>query len=189
MTSSEVIDETAGEGWVGKSLLRREDAALLMGAGRYADDAPIAVGTLHAAIVRSPEAHATIKSIDTSSGPRLPGVRKVITGEEVRALTKPFLVVLKQPIDQWGLAVERVRYVGEAVALVLADDRYLAEDAAELVDVEYERLEAGYRSAEGGAGRCHPASPPSGLQRAFLPRLSPTAIRMPNSRQLNTRSS
>ncbi len=141
MTSSEVIDETVSEGWVGKSLLRREDAALLMGAGRYADDAPIAVGTLHAAIVRSPEAHATIKSIDASRALALQGVRKVITGEEVRALTTPFLVVLKQPIDQWGLAVERVRYVGEAVALVLADDRYLAEDAAELVDVEYERLE------------------------------------------------
>ena len=64
-----------------------------MGAGRYADDAPIAIGTLHAAIVRSPEAHATIKNIDASRALALPGVRKVITGEEVRALTKPFLVV------------------------------------------------------------------------------------------------
>lgn len=141
MTSSETLDETVGDGWVGKSLHRREDAALLMGAGRYADDAPVSVGTLHAAIVRSPEAHAIIKNIDTSKALAIPGVRKVLTGEEVRALTNPFLVVLKQPIDQWGLAVERVRYVGEAVALVLADNRYVAEDAVELVDVEYERLE------------------------------------------------
>lgn len=140
MSSSEVLDEKPEGSWVGKSLLRREDAALLMGAGRYADDAPIAVGTLHAAIVRSPEAHAEIKSIDVSKALELPGVRRVITGDEVRELTKPFLVVLKQPIDQWSLAVDRVRYVGEAVALVLADDRYIAEDAADLVEVEYERL-------------------------------------------------
>ena len=111
-----------------------------MGAGRYADDAPVAVGTLHAAIVRSPEAHAEIKSIDASRALAVPGVRRVITGDEIRELTKPFLVVLKQPIDQWSLAVDRVRYAGEAVALVLADDRYIAEDAADLVDVEYERL-------------------------------------------------
>ncbi|MEM7428904.1 MAG: xanthine dehydrogenase family protein molybdopterin-binding subunit, partial [Pseudomonadota bacterium] len=142
MADSNVLESEAGDGWVGKSLLRREDAALLMGAGRYADDAPVAVGTLYAAIVRSPEAHAEIRSIDASKAMALPGVRRVLTGEEIRELTRPFLVVLKQPIDQWSLAVDRVRYVGEAVALVLADDRYIAEDGADLVDVEYERLPA-----------------------------------------------
>jgi 2-furoyl-CoA dehydrogenase large subunit len=66
----------------------------------------------------------------------------VITGEDVRKLSDPFLIALKAPVDQWSLAVERVRYVGEAVALVVADTRYLAEDAADLVRVDYEPLPA-----------------------------------------------
>jgi len=128
------------EGWVGRRLERREDAALLMGAGRYADDLPVSVGTLHAALVRSPIAHGVIKSIDTAKALAQPGVHRVITGEEIRAISDPFLIVLKQPIPQWSLAVERVRYAGEPVALVLADDRYAAEDGADLVDVAYEPL-------------------------------------------------
>ncbi|MCC0016522.1 MAG: molybdopterin-dependent oxidoreductase [Rhodobiaceae bacterium] len=113
-----------------------------MGAGRYADDMPVAAGTLHGAVVRSPHAHAMIRSIDTSKALALPGVHAVLTGEDVRALSDPFLVVLKQPIDQWALAVERVRHVGEAVALVVADDRYIAEDGADLIEVDYEPLPA-----------------------------------------------
>ena len=61
------------------------------------------------------------------------GVWAVITGEEVRKLSDPFLAAVKTPIQQWALAVERVRYVGEPVALVVAESRYIAEDAAELV--------------------------------------------------------
>src|SRR6202011_3191106 len=72
----------------------------------------------------------------------LPGVAAVISGEEVRALTDPFLIALKAPIHQWSLAVERVRYVGEPVALVVAESRYVAEDAAELVTIDYAPLEA-----------------------------------------------
>ncbi|MFN0263709.1 xanthine dehydrogenase family protein molybdopterin-binding subunit [Tepidamorphus sp. 3E244] len=111
-----------------------------MGAGRYADDVAAPVGTLHAAIVRSPHAHAKITSMDVSRAEALPGVHKVLTGEDIRAISDPFLIVLKKPIDQWALAVERVRYVGEAVAVVIADDRYLAEDGCDLVDVVYEPL-------------------------------------------------
>ena len=66
----------------------------------------------------------------------------VITGEDVRKLSDPFLVALKTPVHQWSLAVGRVRYVGEPVALVVAESRYLAEDAAELVQIEYAPLEA-----------------------------------------------
>ena len=72
----------------------------------------------------------------------MPGVAAVITGEDVRRLTDPFLIALKQPVPQWALAVQRVRYVGEPVALVVAKSRYLAEDAAALVRVDYEPLEA-----------------------------------------------
>src|SRR5690606_3663621 len=87
-------------------------------------------------------AHARIVRIDATRALAVPGVHRVITGAEIQAISDPFLIVLKEPIDQWSLAVDRVRYVGEAVAIVLADDRYTAEDGAELVEVEYERLSA-----------------------------------------------
>ena len=70
------------------------------------------------------------------------GVWAVITGEDVRKLSDPFLGAVKTPVQQWSLAVERVRYVGEPVALVVAESRYIAEDAAELVAIEYEPLDA-----------------------------------------------
>jgi 2-furoyl-CoA dehydrogenase large subunit len=127
---------------LGASIRRKEDPALLSGRGRYADDMPVPTGTLHAHVVRSPHAHATIVSIDASVALAQEGVWAVITGEDVRKLSDPFLIALKAPVDQWSLAVERVRYVGEGVALVVADTRYLAEDAADLVQIEYEPLEA-----------------------------------------------
>jgi len=129
------------DGYVGKPMRRKEDAALLMGAGRYADDMARPVGTLHAAIVRSPVAHALIKKIDTAKALELPGVHLVLTGADIKEKSDPFLTVLKKPrIQQWSLAVDRVRYCGEAVALVVADDRYVAEDGADLVEVEYDQL-------------------------------------------------
>ena len=66
----------------------------------------------------------------------------MLTGEEVRKLSDPFLAPVKTPVRQWALAVERVRYVGEPVALVVAESRYIAEDAAELVEIDYEPLAA-----------------------------------------------
>src|SRR5215467_8814661 len=127
---------------LGIPLVRKEDPDLLSGRGRYADDLPISNGTLHAHVVRSPHAHAKILRIDPAAALALPGVVAVISGEDVRKLTDPFLIALKQPAHQWSLAVEQVRYVGEAVALVVAESRYVAEDAAELVEVDYEQVVA-----------------------------------------------
>ena len=124
------------------SVVRKEDPALLSGRGRYADDLPVSAGTLHAHVIRSPHPHADIVSIDAAEALAKDGVWAVITGDDVRKLSDPFLVALKSPVHQWSLAVERVRYVGEPVALVVAESRYLAEDAAELVQIEYAALEA-----------------------------------------------
>jgi 2-furoyl-CoA dehydrogenase large subunit len=127
---------------VGVPLIRKEDPALLTGRGRYGDDLPVPHGTLHAHVVRSPHAHARILNVNAAAALTMPGVAAVISGEDLRKLTDPFLIALKQPIPQWALAVQRVRYVGEPVALVVAKGRYLAEDAAALVRVDYEPLEA-----------------------------------------------
>src|SRR5690349_22440125 len=127
---------------LGKPVRRKEDPALLSGRGRYADDLPVPVGTLHAHVIRSPHAHADIVRIDAGKARAHDGVWAVITGEDVRKLSDPFLAPVKTPVQQWSLAVERVRYVGEPVALVVAESRYVAEDAAELVEVEYAPLPA-----------------------------------------------
>ncbi len=127
---------------LGASILRKEDPALLSGRGRYADDLPVPTGTLHAHVIRSPHAHAKIVGVDAAAALAQDGIWAVITGEDVRELSDPFLIALKASVNQWSLAVERVRYVGEPVALVVAESRYLAEDAAELVSIDYEPLEA-----------------------------------------------
>jgi 2-furoyl-CoA dehydrogenase large subunit len=129
-------------GELGKSMLRKEDPALLSGRGRYADDLPVPADTLHAHVIRSPHAHAEISGIDASKALAHDGVWAVISGEDVRKLSDPFLAAIKVPIQQWSLAVECVRYVGEPVALVVAENRYIAEDAAELVAIDYRPLEA-----------------------------------------------
>ena len=125
-----------------EKILRKEDASLLSGRGRYADDLPIPVGTLHAHVIRSPHAHAEIVRIDGRQALAHEGVWAVISGEDVRKLSDPFLAAVKTPVQQWALAVERARYVGEPVALVVAESRYIAEDAAELVEIEYAPREA-----------------------------------------------
>ena len=127
---------------LGKPVVRKEDPALLSGRGRYADDLPVPAGTLHAHVVRSPHPHADIVRIDAAAALAMDGVWAVITGDDVKKISDPFLVALKSPVHQWSLAVGRVRYVGEPVALVVAENRYLAEDAAERVTVEYAPLPA-----------------------------------------------
>jgi 2-furoyl-CoA dehydrogenase large subunit len=127
---------------VGRALERFEDAALLVGRGRYADDLPAPVATLQAAILRSPHAHAEIAGIDASAALAMTGVAAVVTGADVRRWTRPFVVGVKQPMEHWCLAMERVRFVGEPVAVVLAADRYLAEDALERIRVDYRKLPA-----------------------------------------------
>ncbi len=116
---------------------RVEDAALLSGRGRYIDDLGTKSGTLHAAFLRSPHAHADIDGIDTTAALASPGVAAVITGRDLLDITAGLLPALRVSVDARAIAVDRVRYVGEPVAIVVASDRYLAEDGADLVAVRY----------------------------------------------------
>lgn len=126
--------------WCGQSVERVEDAALLTGRGRFIDDLGVKAGTLHAAILRSPHAHARIAAIRVQAARMLPGVAAVLTGAEVTELSASLVVGVKAPIECWPIAVDRVRYVGEPVAVVVASSRYVAEDALDLIEVDYETL-------------------------------------------------
>lgn len=128
--------------WTGQSVERVEDAALLTGRGRFIDDLGVKPGTLHAAILRSPHAHADILSIETKAAAALPGVAAIVTGRDLARLTTPMLAGLKIAAENWPMAVERVRYVGEPVAIAIAENRYLAEDALDAIEVEYGPLKA-----------------------------------------------
>lgn len=125
--------------WIGKDVPRLEDPKLLAGRAAYVDDVQLP-GMLHAAVLRSPHAHARILRIDTTRARALPGVHGVVTGEDARQLSNPLPAFCAEPVVQYALAVEKVRYAGEAVAAVAAVDRYTAEDALALIDVQYEPL-------------------------------------------------
>jgi 2-furoyl-CoA dehydrogenase large subunit len=137
-----IAESNAARPWVGQSIARVEDAALLTGRGRFIDDLGVRPGTLHAAILRSPHAHADILSIDSEAALRADGVVAVLTGDDIKALTTSLVVGVKAPVECWPIAVERVRYVGEPVAVVVACDRYRAEDAVDLIEVQYKALGA-----------------------------------------------
>jgi carbon-monoxide dehydrogenase large subunit len=128
---------------MGAAVNRLEDPAILTGRGRYVDDLALP-GMLEVAFVRSSEAHALLKKIDVAGATALPGVHAVLTFEDLGA--GPRMVqanphpLLKQNITQYPLARDEVCYVGETIAMVLAENRYVAEDAAALVQVEYEPL-------------------------------------------------
>ena len=149
----------------GAPVLRREDARFLTGRGRYTDDITLPAMT-HAAFVRSPHAHARIVSIDTTAAERVPGVRAVFTGAQLTAGGVNGIPVgwllpdMKTPAHP-PLAVDRVRHVGEALAVVIADDAYVAHDAAELVAVDYEVLPAVADATEAleGAPAVHDDAP------------------------------
>ncbi|TMJ03358.1 MAG: xanthine dehydrogenase family protein [Alphaproteobacteria bacterium] len=134
--------------WVGQSIERVEDAALLTGRGRYIDDLAAPPGCLHAAVLRSPHPHAAIRAIDVSAARAAKGVAAVITADDVTQFGAPLLAGVKANIRCWPIAVERVRYVGEPVAVVIAADRYLAEDALELIAVDYAPLPITLRPAD-----------------------------------------
>ena len=127
-------------GHVGRSLLRVEDDALLRGQGWFIDDLDPLPNIGCAAIVRSPFAHARIGAIDASAALALPGVIGVVTGADVAAHSRPFASALGPGIVHHAAAVDVARYVGEPVCVVVARDRYIAEDAAERVLVDYEPL-------------------------------------------------
>jgi len=126
--------------YIGTRQARIEDEVLLRGQGRYGDEVPTPPGTLYAAIVRSPHPHARLKAVDSSRALEMDGVHGVLTGEDVRQWALPFPVGVRQPMEHWCLAVDKVRYVGEPVAVVIAENRYLAEDALNGVTVDYETL-------------------------------------------------
>lgn len=125
-----------------EQLARVEDAALLTGQGKFLDDIDPLPGTLAAAIVRSPHPHARIVRADLERARQHPGVAAVIGPEEVRESLRPFPLSVKTPMPYYPTGVDKTRFVGEPVAVVVAGDRYVAEDAAELVDIEYEPLDA-----------------------------------------------
>ena len=138
---------------MGRSIPMREAEPLLRGKGTYVSDLRFP-GMLHAAVLRSPHAHATIQAIDVSAALAMPGVVRILTGEDIRDAIEPFpssfefhpapwleaiKPVLKGPRAR-VLALGKVRYVGEPVAMVVAEDRYLAEDALDGIAVDYEPL-------------------------------------------------
>jgi 2-furoyl-CoA dehydrogenase large subunit len=127
--------------WVGRPLPRLEDEALLRGEGRFLDDLDPIAHTRHAAVLRSPFAHARILRVDPSAALDLQGVVGVLTGADVAALSRPFPAGIDSPVPHYAAAHDVARYVGEPVAVVVAKDRYLAEDALELIEVDYEQLE------------------------------------------------
>jgi 2-furoyl-CoA dehydrogenase large subunit len=129
--------------WVGAALPRKEEDRLLRGRGKFADDIKLRE-MLYLRFVRSPYAHARVVSVDASAAEALPGVVCAITGKEVAAQTQPFIEIgpeHAQKIRDFPMAVDKVRYQGEPVAAVVAESPALADDAAELVQVEYEPLE------------------------------------------------
>ena len=149
--------------FTGASVKRREDPRLIQGLARYVDDI-VLPGTLHVAILRSPYAHARIKKIDTSATRKAPGVVAVYTSADLEGKVGDIPVggkvegtrIPRHPV----LAVERVRYVGEAVAAVVAEARYSAIDALDLIEVDYDILDAVVDSEKAlapGAPRVHEA--------------------------------
>src|SRR5437660_4292262 len=139
---------TMGAKHFGARVARLEDPTLLTGRGRFVDDIRLA-GALHACFVRSPHAHAAIRSIDASAARAMPGVHAVLTVDDLpprmASSQIPMLVPnpsIKTPRTQLALARREVCYVGQTIAVAIADNRYLAEDAAAAVNIEFELLPA-----------------------------------------------
>jgi carbon-monoxide dehydrogenase large subunit len=165
-----------GAKWFGASVKRKEDPAFLTGRGRYVDDIELP-GMLHAAVWRSPHAHAAIRGIDKEAALALPGVHAVVTysdlPQSMRRQTVPLLVpspAIKQPLMPYCLARDEACFVGEPIAIVIAESRYIAEDAAALLAVDLEPLPAVAdcaRALDPAAPLAHRTSPDN--LAAFIP--------------------
>ena len=132
-----------GKRWMGKSVPAKEMGRLVRGMGKFVDDYKLQ-GMLHLWVARSPHAHARIETIDVTAAAQAPGVVAVMTGKDVAQQVQPFIEIGPGPgqkIVDYPMAVEKVRYQGEPVAIVVAESRMAAEDAAEMVQVEYSVLE------------------------------------------------
>ena len=146
---------------IGQHVLRREDDKLVRGDGCFVDDVAEPAGTRHIVFVLSPHAHARIVSIDAAAARTAPGVVDVLTGADfarVKRISPDYPQPGYQVVGRPVLAIDRVRFVGELVAVVVAESRNLAEDAAELVEVEYEILPAivdAQEAAKPGAPKVH----------------------------------
>lgn len=138
-------DAATREGWFGAKFSRKEDHRLITGRGRYIADLQLP-GMLHLVFKRSDRAHARVKSIDTAAAKALPGVVAVLTGEDIKDKITPMPVKVVLPQlpakfpQHWPIAVGKVRFHGDALAVVVARDKYVAEDAADLIEVDYEDL-------------------------------------------------
>ncbi|BCH16307.1 MULTISPECIES: xanthine dehydrogenase family protein molybdopterin-binding subunit [unclassified Mesorhizobium] len=153
---------------VGARVARKEDKRFITGAGRYVDDM-VVPGMKHAAFVRSPHAHAQIRKIDVAKAQAMPGVIGVLTGKELKAdgignIICGWMIHSKDgspmKMGAWSpLAFDRVRYVGDAVVVVVAETKGQARDAAEAVDISYEELKAvvdAPKALERSAPQIHP---------------------------------
>src|SRR5436309_4115593 len=156
---------------IGASVVRKEDKRFITGKGRYVDDVKV-VGLTHAHFIRSPHAHAKVKGIDSAAAMKMPGVVGVLTGKQIVddkvgnlicgwAITSKDGTPMK--MGAWpAMAPDTVRFVGQAVAVVIAETRNQARDAAEAVVVNYEELAAAadIRAAiKPGAPQLHPEAP------------------------------
>jgi CO/xanthine dehydrogenase Mo-binding subunit/carbon monoxide dehydrogenase subunit G len=141
-TSRAKVADILGKRAKGEKLKRKEDDRLIKGKGFFVDDFSPA-GLLHMSLVRSPYAHAHIVSIDVSKAEALPGVVCTMTGKEVAEISDPFIQIgdgAAQQIKDYPLAVDKVTYQGDPVVAVIADSIATAQDAAQLVEVEYDAL-------------------------------------------------
>jgi carbon-monoxide dehydrogenase large subunit len=134
------VEEKQTASWLGQSIKRKEDDRFIQGRGNYVDDVRLP-GMLHMAILRSPLAHARIRSIDTSQAAQAPGVVAVVTGADLAAHNLAWMPTLSGD-TQAVLATDKVRMQGQEVACVIAEDPYLAHDALGLIEVDYEPLPA-----------------------------------------------
>ncbi len=140
MTEEPTVPTSAGGNPIGFGrMLRKEDVRFVRGKGHYVDDV-VLPGMLHGAILRSPYAHARIKSIDTSAAEAHPKVKAVITGATLEGLKLAWMPTMSYD-TQAVLATDKVRFQGQEVAFVIATDRYAAKDALDLIEVDYEPLE------------------------------------------------
>src|SRR6201981_2497172 len=164
-------DQDMGVEGIGASVVRKEDRRFITGKGRYVDDIKL-VGMTFAHFVRSPHAHARVKSIDTSEAMKMPGVITVLNGQKiiedkVGNLICGWAITSKDgspmKMGAWpAMAPETVRFVGQAVAVVIAENKNLARDAAEAVVVDYEELPSVpdiHAAIKSGAPQLHPEAP------------------------------
>ena len=140
MSAQPDLDRISKLEGIGCARKRREDPRFIQGKGNYVDDVKMP-GMTFGAMVRSPYAHARIKRIDTSRAVALPGVIAVITAEELKPFKLHWMPTLAGDV-QAVLADGKVSFQNQEVAFVIAEDRYIAADGAELVEVEYEELPA-----------------------------------------------